>query len=94
MSATETISPRNDVESLLQELVDSENVEFSVVSEDGFFIAHLRAREKAGEHADQHRALPPESLSALLRRATCPKLRRRRFGRKAIELAFDLPQLG
>jgi hypothetical protein len=39
---------------LLQDLVDSENVEFSVVSGDGFFIARLGGREKEGDHCTCH----------------------------------------
>jgi hypothetical protein len=46
MSATQTTPPRNGIERLLQDLVDSENVAFSVVSGDRFFSAHLRGSRK------------------------------------------------
>src|SRR5437667_12581338 len=66
MSATvETTEPRNDIERLLQDMVASDNMEFSVVSSDHFFSVGLGSQATETLHCSCHEDIWIASTSGL-----------------------------
>jgi hypothetical protein len=82
MSAAQAVEPRNDIERLLQDLTQSQNVEFAVVSGDRLFIAWLRGAEQETPRCSCHLDLWSLGTSAWALHLRSASVQRVRFVRE------------